>query len=163
MNKQKREIKEKKGGFKMKNQKKAIGYVCDIPIVGTDEVIGKEDQRIRILNYAKKENIDLFGIYEDDEYTEPFMDRPGVKKILECNDDFDHVLVERVWCLSRKMKELKPFIERLEELNVELVASSCLWDCVSQQVRHRYMGSLAEKQRKEARARVAAKKRLKAA
>ena len=137
--------------------KKAIGYVCDIPIPGTDLVISKEDQRVRILKYAERENLELITIYEDETFTEDFMNRPGVKKILEYPERFDVLLVERVWCLSRKKKELEPFLKKLDERGVEVVASSYLWDCVSQAVRHRYMGSLAEKRREAARARALAK------
>jgi len=137
--------------------KKAIGYVCDIPIPGTDLVISKEDQRLRILKFAEKENLELIAIYEDEAFTEDFMNRPGVKKILECPERFEVVLVERVWCLSRKRKEIEPFLKRLDARDVELVCSSYLWDCLSQAVRHRYMGSLAEKRRQLAKARALAK------
>ena len=66
------------------------------------------------------------------------------------------MLVDRVWCFSRKMSELKPFVEELEKNNEQLVSATCLWDCVSQQIRQRYMGSLAEKQRQAANAKTAA-------
>jgi len=137
--------------------KKAVGYVCDIPIPGTDLVISKEDQRLRILKFAEKENLELITIYEDDAFTEDFMNRAGVKKILECPERFDVILVERVWCLSRKRKEIEPFLRRLDGRDVELVCSSYLWDCLSQAVRHRYMGSLGEKRRQLAKARALAK------
>ena len=131
----------------MKQVKRAIGYVCDIPIPGTDMVISKEDQRVRMVKYAEKEGIDLVCVYDDDKYTDDFINRPGVQKLLDCKENCDMLLVERVWSLSRKMKDLKPFMTELEKKNLQLTASSCLWDCVSQQVRHRYIGSLAEKQR----------------
>ena len=148
---------QSKGGNKMKKVKRAVGYVCDIPIPGTDMVISKEDQRIRMLKYAEKEGLELACIYEDEQYSEDFMNRPGVQKILDCKENCGLLLVERVWSLSRKMKELKPFISELERKNWELVSSSYLWDCVSQQVRHRYMGALAEKQRQAARAKADSK------
>jgi len=139
----------------MKKEKRAMGYVCDIPIQGTDLVITKQDQLARLVKYCEKEGLELVCVFEDGNYTEDFMSRPGVQKLLDCKENCDAVLVERVWCLSRKMKELKPFIAELDRKNMALVASSYLWDCVSQQVRQRYMGALAEKQRAAAREKAA--------
>ena len=141
----------------MKKTKKAIGYVCDVPIPGTNEKISKEDQRLRMIKHAQKEGVELVCIYEDDTYTEDFMNRPGVKKCLGCDDSVDMLLVERVWCFSRKRKDFDLFLEELDKKNVQLVASSYLWDCVSQQIRHRYTGNLADKLKKEAKAHAAAK------
>jgi DNA invertase Pin-like site-specific DNA recombinase len=148
----------------MKRTKKAVGYVCDIPIPGTDQVIGKEDQRLRIMKYAQKENLQLVCIYEDDKFTENFNERPGVKKVREHAEPFDLLVVERVWSLSRKRKDLEPFMRELDKKGVEMVASSYLWDCISQQVRHRYAGgNMAAKIREEARAIMEAKARENAA
>ena len=94
----------------MKKVNRAIGYVCDIPIQGTDMVITKEDQRARMIKYCEKEGLELVCVYEDDQYAEDFMNRPGIQKLLDCKENCDTVLVERVWSLSRKMKELKPFM-----------------------------------------------------
>ncbi len=137
----------------MKKMKRAIGYVCDVPVVGSDLVISKEDQRLRILKYAEKENLELVGIYEDDCSGEGCLNRPGVNKVLCCEEAYDLVLVERVWAMSRKMKDLEPVLDKLDARRVPLVCTSQLWDCVSQQVRHRYGEDLAEKMRQEARAR----------
>ncbi len=137
--------------------KKAIGYVCEIPIPGTDMVISRDDQLARIYKYAAREGIELVAVYGDAKWTEDFATRPGVQKMLAGRDRVNCVLVDRVWALSRKMAELKPLIEELEAKGAELVSASYLWDCVSQQVRHRYMGTLAGKQR--AAARVAAGQR----
>jgi len=142
----------------MKNAKRAIGYVCDIPIQKTDEVIKKEDQRARILKYAEKENLEVICIYEDEEFTEDFARRPGIKKVLECAEDFDTVLVERVWCLTRKMKDMKPFLEKLDAKDVQIVSTSYLWDCVSQDVRHRYSKKLTEKSKQAAHDKATTKK-----
>jgi len=136
----------------MKKVKRAVGYVCDIPIPGTDMVISKEDQRIRMVKYAEREGVDLVHVFEDGDYTQDFINRPGVQALLNCRENCDTLLVERVWCFSRKMKDLRPLIAELDKKNFQLVASSYLWDCVSQQVRQRYMGALAEKQREAARA-----------
>ena len=141
----------------MKRVKRAIGYVCEIPIPGTDEVISKEDQRIRMMKFVQKENIDLICIYEDDAYGEDFANRPGIKKAMSCPEDYDLILVERVWAISRKRKDLEPFLKELDRKNVQLVASSYLWDCVSQQVRHRYAGKLSDRARKVAKERAEAR------
>jgi DNA invertase Pin-like site-specific DNA recombinase len=130
----------------MKRAKRAIGYVCEIPVPGTDMVISKNSQLERIRNYAAKEGIELAAIYEDSTWTDDFSTWPGVQMLLDA-PNYDCVLVERVWCFSRNMSDLKPFITELEKNNHELVASTCLWDCVSQQIRHRYMGTLAQKVR----------------
>ncbi len=130
----------------MNKPRKAIGYVCDIPILGTDLVIGKDFQKQRIMDYARRENIALAGIYEDEKYREDFMEQPGVKSVLASGPDIDAVLVERVWSLSRKRKELEPFIRLLDKKRMQLVCGSYLWDCLSQMVRHRYLGALAERQ-----------------
>ncbi len=131
----------------MKKTKKAVGYVCDIPIPKTDLVISKEDQRARILKYAQQENIELITIFDDEVFTEELAKRPGLQKLLNCKECFDAVLVERAWCLTRRMKDLKAFMEKLDQKNAELVASSYLWDCVSQHLRHHYR---VEAKRREA-------------
>jgi DNA invertase Pin-like site-specific DNA recombinase len=139
-----------KGGTTMKYRKKAIGYVCDIPIKGTTEVISKEDQLVRLIKHAEKENLNLVCVYEDEAYTEDFLGRAGVKKILDAGEPFDVLLVERVWCLSRSKRRLEPFLKELDNRKVELATTSYLWDCVSQQIRHRYMGSPATRLKEEA-------------
>ena len=147
----------------MKRMKKAVGYVCEVPVAGTDMVISKEDQRIRILKYAEKENLELLSIYEDDCMTEDCLQRPGVNKVLTCNEAYDLVLVERVWAFGRKMKELEPVLSKLEARKVPLVATSHLWDMTSQQVRRRFGVDLAEQMHEAAKARTEAKQSKKAA
>jgi len=141
----------------MKKMKRAVGYVCEIPVAGSDLVISKEDQRLRILKYAEKENIELVCIYEDDCAGGNCLNRPGVNKVLCCDEAYDLVLVERVWAMSRKMKDLEPVLDKLDLRKVPLVCTSYLWDCVSQQVRHRYSEDLAEKMREEAKDRAEAR------
>lgn len=131
----------------MNKPRKAVGYVCDIPILGTDLKIGKEFQKERIQEYARRENLELVCIYEDENYREDFINQPGVRDALNCGPTVDTILIERIWCLSRKRKELEPFLKTLDRKRLRLVCSSYLWDCLSQQVRHRYMGALAERQR----------------
>jgi DNA invertase Pin-like site-specific DNA recombinase len=141
----------------MNKVKKAVGYVCEIPVPGTEMVISKESQLAKMKAFAARENIELVGVVEDNAYTANFMERPGVKKIMKGLTGVDAVLVDRVWCFSRKMSELKPFLEEVEQANAQVISATCLWDCVSQQVRHRYMGALAEKQRAAAREKAAAR------
>jgi len=140
----------------MNKLRKAVGYVCEIPIPGTEMVISRETQMANIRNFAKREHIQLVAVVGD-AYSPNFTERLGVKDILKSAGGVDTVLVDRVWCFSRKMAELKPFLEQIEAKNARLVSVSCLWDCVSQQVRHRYMGALAEKQRAVARAKAGAR------
>jgi hypothetical protein len=151
------------GGEKMANNRKAVGYVCDVPVANTGMVISKEDQRARILKCAEQENLEIIAVYEDEKYTGEFSNRPGVRKILECSEHFDVLLVERIWCFSRKMKDLKPFLDTIDARCAEVLCSSCLWDCVSQRIRHRYMEPLGERCRREAKTRAAARKRKEAA
>jgi DNA invertase Pin-like site-specific DNA recombinase len=136
----------------MNKVRKAIGYVCEIPIPGTEMVISRETQIANIREFAKREHIQLVAMVGDAPSLN-FIGRLGVKDILKSAGKVDAVLVDRVWAFSRKMAELKPFLEQIEAKNAQLISASCLWDCVSQQVRRRYMGALAEKQRAAARAR----------
>lgn len=129
----------------MNKQKQAIGYVCDIPVIGTDMIIGKEDQRVRLLKYAEKENIELVHIIEDDAYTRDFMNRPGVQKVLTLLQQHDTVLVERAWVLTRKRNELVPFLEEIEPKDIKLVTTAYLWDYLHQMLRRRYRDTAAFK------------------
>jgi len=121
----------------MNKQKKAIGYICDIPVTGTDMIIGKEDQRARLLKYAARENIELVHVVEDDAYTGDFMNRPGVQKVLALLEQHDTVLVERAWVLTRKRKDLMPFLKKIEPRHIKLVATTYLWDYLHQMLRRR--------------------------
>lgn len=134
----------------MEKKKKAVGYVCDIPVAGEEITISREYQRTKIEKYAREHDIDLVAVYEDSEYTDDFVGRPGVKAVLGCCGEVDEVLVERVWCMSRKMKDLKPFMEAVCTKGARLVAASYLWDCVSQQVRHAGLAESMSRARAEA-------------
>jgi len=136
----------------MRAPRRAVGYVCDIPIPGTDLTITKEYQRQRIMEYAKRENVEVVCVVEDEEYTEDFVSRPGVQELLNFSEGYGMLLVERVWVLSRKRRDLAPFLVMLDVRNARLTSASYLWDCLSQHVRHRYMGALASRQKEEVRA-----------
>ncbi|MEW6443879.1 MAG: recombinase family protein [bacterium] len=132
----------------MKKTRRAIGYVCEIPIPGTDLAIGRELQKQRLKGYSQWERIDLAEVIEEDAYQKDLMARPGIRKLLNIASSVHAVLVERVWCLSRKRKDLDHFLRALDQKGAVLLASSCLWDSLSQYVRHRYMGTLAERAEK---------------
>jgi DNA invertase Pin-like site-specific DNA recombinase len=129
----------------MNEQKKAIGYVCDVPVTGTNMIIGKEDQRARLRKYAEKENIELVHIVEDDECTRDFMNRPGMQKALGLLQQHDTLLVERAWVLTRKRKDLVPLLEKIEHKQIEFVATTYLWDYLHQMLRRRYENTAALK------------------
>jgi hypothetical protein len=149
--------KSKQGGTKMKKMRKAVGYVCSVPVTGGELMVSKEDQRLRILKYAEKENLELVSIFEDDNFSENCAARSGVTKLLTCPDAYETVVVERVWAFSKKLKELEPVLSKLEARKVGLVCTSFLWDMVSQQVRSRFGENLAEKMQEAAKAGVEAK------
>jgi len=117
---------------------KAVGYVCDVCLPGTDMVISKADQLARLKKYAEKEGIELVAVFEDDCCSPDIMARPGVKKMLDTTLDYETVLVERVWVFTRKIKKIEELLETVEKNGSRLVATSYLWDCPSQLVRHRY-------------------------
>ena len=129
----------------MNEQKRAIGYVCDVPVTGTDMIISKEDQRARLLKYAKNEGIELVHIFEDDVCTRDYMNRPGLRKVLAVLQEYDTVLVERVWVLTRKKKELGPFFKKIENRGGRLVATTYLWDYLHQMLRRRNRGMVTRK------------------
>jgi len=117
---------------------RAVGYVCDVCLPGTDMVISKADQLARLKKYAEKEGIELVAVFEDDSYSPDLMARPGVKKMLNAPVDYETVLVERVWVFCRKIKKIEEVLDAIETNGARLIATSYLWDCPSQLVRHRY-------------------------
>ncbi|MEW6443878.1 MAG: recombinase family protein [bacterium] len=147
----------------MKARKRAIGYVCDIPAGGTDVAISREDQKLGIVKHAAEQNLDLVCIFEDELFTENPLARAGINKALNCGEEYDVLLVERVWALSRKMRELNPLLDRLDSNRTPLVATSYLWDVASQRLRHRHSEPPAERCGREARAQAAARNRMMAA
>ena len=117
---------------------KAVGYVCDVCLPGTDMVISKADQLARLKKYAEKEGIELVAVFEDEGCSPDLMARPGVKRMLNTPFDYETVLVERVWVFSRKIKKIEELLNAVETNGARLIATSYLWDCPSQLVRHRY-------------------------
>lgn len=115
---------------------KAIGYVSDIVLGQSGEVIGREEQKERLRRHARENDVELLEIFEDDIYDEDVMTRPGVQRLLAFEGAYDLVLVERIWSLSRSWQDLVGFLKEIQRRGRKVEAAACLWDCVSQQARH---------------------------
>ncbi len=116
-------------------QKKAIAYFSDIILGQTGDVISREYQKQQIIDYAEKNGIEILGFYEDEIYNEDVLSRPGVKAMLEDKRDYDLILVERVWTISRNWANLKELLTILRLKSVTMEATTTMWDCVSQMTR----------------------------
>lgn len=123
----------------MKN-KKALCYLSDIMLGQTGEVISKDYQKARILEYAERGGIEIIGYYEDDMYNEDVLSRPGVEAMLLDDRDYDLILVERVWAFSRSWSILKGLLTVLKLKSVTLESATTMWDCTSQKTRDHYRG-----------------------
>jgi DNA invertase Pin-like site-specific DNA recombinase len=130
--------------------KKAVAYVCEMTFPGTDIVISKADQKKRISRFAEREGLEIIAWCEDEGQSADFMARPGVQQALNYRGHFDILLVERVWVFSRSKSALSSFAEEVEQRGAEIASATYMWDCVSQQIRHRYLGAAAERRRQEA-------------
>jgi hypothetical protein len=109
----------------MKNKsQKAVGFVTEM-----NAACSKEEQKARIASYAAKEGLELVAVYESPEQVFGSAGNCGV------------VLVERASAFGKKMSEVGPAAEQIEAKGAKLVATSYLWDCVSQQIRQRYLGN----------------------
>jgi len=115
---------------------KAIGYVSDIVLGQSGDVIGREEQRERLRRHARENGIELLEIFEDEFFVEEILTRPGVQRLLAYEGDYDVVLVERVWSLSRSWQDLVVFLKEIQRRGRKVESAACLWDCVSQQARH---------------------------
>ena len=124
--------------------KRALAYVGDIILGRTGEVISREYQKKLIELFAEENDIDIIEWFEDEMYSENVMERPGVKAMLDCDRDYEIVLVERVWCLSRSWPTLNPFFDELDRRNIEFKSAITMWDCVSQMARHRFDETLKQ-------------------
>jgi hypothetical protein len=119
-------------------EKTAIAYASDIILGNTGEVIDRAFQKARVEEYAKENNIKILAWFEDEAFSEYLFSRPKIKEMIAFKDAYDYVLVERVWTLSRKWKEVKALLKVLEPKQVKVQATTTLWDCVSQMARHHY-------------------------
>jgi len=119
-------------------KKKAIAYVSDIILGRTGEVISRNEQKQNIEKYANENEIEVIAWFEDEIYNEDVITRPGIQDIFAFEEEYDIILVERVWSFSRKWSLLNPFFKELENRNIGLESASMLWDCVSQKTRHHF-------------------------
>lgn len=118
--------------------KKAIAYVSDIILGRTGEVISKAYQKQEIENYAKEKGIEIIKWFEDDIYNEDVISRPAVQDILSFDQEYDVILVERIWAFSRKWQTLMSLFAELDRRGVKIECATLMWDCVSQMARRRY-------------------------
>ncbi|MCZ7586669.1 MAG: recombinase family protein [Deltaproteobacteria bacterium] len=118
--------------------KTAAAYVSDIILGRTGDVIGRESQKELIKQYAAENGIDIVAWFEDDLYNEDVLSRPGVQELLANRDQYQLVLVERVWALSRLWSVCERFFEELERADLRLESATTMWDCVSQMARRRF-------------------------
>jgi DNA invertase Pin-like site-specific DNA recombinase len=122
--------------------KKAVAYVSDIILGRTGEIINRDYQKNLIRRYARENGVEILAWFEDEVYQENPLERPGVQALLDCEQDFDMVLVERVWSFSRSWPTLHKILECLEQKRAALEASTTMWDCVSQMCRRRFDDTL---------------------
>jgi DNA invertase Pin-like site-specific DNA recombinase len=110
--------------------------VSDVILGSTGEVISRKEQKALIEAHARDAGIEVVAWFEDEQYCEGLMERPGVRQMLACDKEFDTVLVERVWSLSRRWGELQPLLAGIAAMGKSLEAATTLWDCVSQMARN---------------------------
>lgn len=134
--------------------RKTIAYVSDIVLGKTGDVISRKEQRAAIQQYAKDEDIEILAWFEDEVYSMHLGDRPGVRQLLTSELAFDHLLVERVGCLSGRWPELRRFLDQLLARGARMESATLHWDCVSQMARYypRRLGERARQERLAARA-----------
>jgi hypothetical protein len=116
--------------------KKAIAYVSDIVLGSTGEVISRETQKAAIERHAAESGYEIVAWYEDDVYAEDVITRPGVQRLLACEEPYDAVLVERVWTFSRHWAVVEPFYKEMQRRGHKVESTVTLWDCLSQRSRH---------------------------
>lgn len=118
--------------------KKAIAYVSDIILGRTGEVISKAYQKEEIEKYARENGIEIIKWFEEDIYNEDVISRPAVQDILAFDNEYDVILVERIWAFSRRWQTLSSLFAELDRRGVKVECATLMWDCVSQMARRRY-------------------------
>ena len=116
--------------------KKAIAYVSDIVLGSTGEVISRDSQKDAIRQHAAESGYEVIAWYEDDVYAEDVITRPGIQRLLACEEEYDAVLVERVWTFSRHWAVVEPFFKEMQRRGHKVESTVTLWDCLSQRSRH---------------------------
>jgi hypothetical protein len=117
-------------------EKKAIAYTTNIVLGNTGMVIEPALQKERIEEYAKENGITIVAWFEEEGYGETPMARPKLREALAYNEPYELVLMERVWAISRKWKEVRGVIELFEAKKASVECATRLWDCVSMMARH---------------------------
>jgi hypothetical protein len=117
-------------------EKKAIAYTADIVLGNTGMVIERALERKRIEEYAKDNNITIVAWFEEEACEENLSARPKLTEALAYHERYDVVLLERVWAISRKWREVRSVIEAFEAKKVHVEYATTMWDCVSMMARH---------------------------
>jgi hypothetical protein len=117
-------------------EKKAIAYTSNIVLGNTGMVIPSALEKARIEEYAKENGIKIVAWFEEEGCEENLMARPKLKEALAYNEPYELVLMERVWAISRRWREVRRVIERFEAKKAKVECVTRLWDCVSMMARH---------------------------
>ena len=118
--------------------RKAIGYVSDVVLGRSGEVISRGYQRELIEKHATSNGIEIVAWFEDTMYNEEVLNREGVKAMLAYAEPYDVVLTERAWVFSRSMAVLERFFVELDRRGKTFEAATTMWDCTSQKCRRRF-------------------------
>ena len=119
-------------------EKKAIAYTADIILGNTGTIIERALEKKRIEEYAKENHITIVAWFEEEAYEENPFARPKLKEALAYHEPYDVVLVERVWTISRKWKEVRGVMEAWEAKKARVECATTMWDCVSMMARNHY-------------------------
>lgn len=124
---------------------KAIVYAIEIHCQGTQELVSVDEQLERITQFAKRYNIDIIDtIIDEGNSLDDYRERPGIQTLLNRVNEYDIVLVERAWVFSRSAKNIKPFMDDLQNNGKAIVMATVMWDCVSQVVRRFFKATESE-------------------
>lgn len=119
-------------------EKKAIAYTTNIVLGNTGLVIERALERKRIEEYAKENGITIVAWFEEEVYEENPMARPKLNEALACTEPHELVLMERVWAISRRWREIRAVMNLFEAKNARVECATRLWDCISMMARHYY-------------------------
>jgi len=117
-------------------EKKAIAYITNIALGNTGIVIEPAFEKARIEEYAKENGIEIVAWFEEAGNEENPMARPKLKEAMAYGEPHELVLMERVWAISRKWKEVRGVMEAFEAKGAHLECATRLWDCTSMMARH---------------------------
>ncbi|MFA6450072.1 MAG: response regulator [bacterium] len=124
------------GPARPRNMKKAVAYICPIPLDYADDIISADEQKQKITKYALRNKLEIVAFYEDEIQSEDTLGQPAIQAIFDSDNDAGVFLCERIWCLSRKRNLLRPFLEAIDLEGIKLETATTMMDCVSQYARH---------------------------